>query len=147
MSVVGLDKLLDDIRQSQLLGQFHSLGHVADDDLRAFLASEAVVRIDRHLVFREEHGIGHLAYVMIECPRAHQQAVGFYLVGYLRGQVTHGDGVLEGTWRYLAQVSQDAFVGVGQFKQCHVGDESERLFYDIHQGIGEEQEDAVDDKS
>ena len=52
----------------------------------------------------EEHGVGHLSYVMIECSRAHEKAVGAYLAGYFGSQIAHGYGVLEGAGGCRAEV-------------------------------------------
>lgn len=59
-------------------------------------------------------------------------------VGDFGSQISHGDGVLEGAWSYLAQVAQQSLVGIRKFKQCDIRDKSEQLFYQIHQWIGKQ---------
>lgn len=145
-AVVGRDEVLDDAWQIEFLGKLQSFCNVADDDLCALQVGELVVRIDTSLVFGKEYRIGHLADVMIERTGTYQQTVGMNTVGYFGSQVSHGDGMLEGARSYLAQVSEQSLVGVGKLEECHVGDESKHLLDEVHHRVGEQQEDAVDDK-
>lgn len=145
-AVVGRDEVLDDAWQIEFLGKLQSFRNVADDDLCALQVGELVVRIDTSLVFGKEYRIGHLADVMIERTGTYQQTVGMNTVGNFGSHVSHGDGMLEGARSYLAQVSEQSLVGVGKLEECHVGDESKQLFDEVHQWVGEQQEDAVDNK-
>ncbi len=79
---------------------------------RALLVGQAIVGVHPGLVLGEEHGVRHLAYVVVECARAHEQTVGPYLVGYLGGKVAHRYRMLERAGGYLAEVAQKAAVGV-----------------------------------
>mgnify|MGYP006956034211 CR=1 FL=1 len=143
-AVVRGDEVLDDAWQVHLLGYLETFRHMADDDLRTLQVGELVVGVDASLVLGEEHGVGHLADVVIQGSRTHQETVGVDAVGYLCGKVSHRDGVLEGAWGYLAQIAQDALVGVRQLEERHVGDEAEEFFYQVHQWVGQQEEDAVD---
>lgn len=146
IAMVCGDEVLDDAWQIEFLGKLQSFRNVADDDLCALQVGELVVRIDTSLVFGKEYRIGHLADVMIERTGTYQQTVGMNTVGNFGSQVSHGDGMLEGARSYLAQVSEQSLVGVGKLEECHVGDESKHLLDEVHHRVGEQQEDAVDDK-
>ena len=102
--------------------------------------------VDTCLIFVEENGVGHFAYVVIQRTGTHQKRVGTNLIGYLGSKIAHRDGVLEGAGRYLREVAQQSAVGVGQLKQRHARHESEHLLDDVHERIAEQQEDAVDNE-
>ena len=80
---------------------------------------------------------------MVERTRTHEQTVGPNLIGNLRGQVAHRDGVLERTRRHLTQPTQQSLVGIGQFEEGNVGDKAECLLYQVHQRIRDEQQHTV----
>ena len=143
-AVMRGDEVLDDARQVHLFCDFETFRHMADDDLCTLQVGELVVGVDTSLVLGEEYWVGHLADVMIQGSGTYQETVGVDAVGYLGGKVSHREGVLEGTWGYLAQVAQDALVGVGKLEERHVGDEAEEFFYQVHQWVGQQEEDAVD---
>ena len=145
-AVVRHDEVAYDGRQVLALSQFHALRDVRDDDAGALLIRERVVRIDASLILGEEHGVLHLAYVVIERAGTHEQGVGSDLVGNLGGEVTHGDGVLEGAGGYLGEVAQQAAVGVGKLEERHARHESEHLLYDVHHRISDEQQHGVNDE-
>ena len=86
------------------------------------------MRVPPSLVLGEEHGVGHLSYVMIECSRAHEKAVGAYLAGYFGSQIAHGYGVLEGAGHGFGHAAQQRIVDVGQFDQRHVRGKAECFF-------------------
>ena len=71
------------------------------------------MRIDSRLVFGIVCGIEHLAYVMIQGPSAHELALGADFVGYLRGKVSHLNGMLECSRCHLAHPSQQRIIGIG----------------------------------
>ena len=83
---------------------------------------------------------------MIQRTGTHEQRVCTYLIGYLGSQVAHRDGVLEGARSNLREVAQQSAVGVGQLKQRYARHESEHLFDDVHQRIGEQQQHAINHK-
>jgi len=127
-----------------LLGQAQSFRDVADDDGRALRVRQFVVRVEARLVLREIDRVLHLSDVMVERPRTHQLRLGPNLVGYLRSQVAHGDGVLERARRLLAQFAKQRVVCIGKLEERHRRGESEGLLDHQHQGIGEEKEETID---
>lgn len=140
---MGGDEILDDARKSHLFCHLQTLGYVADDDLGTLQVAQLVVWIHARLVLREEHWVGHLSDVVIECARTYQQTVGTDAVGNLCCQVTHRDGMLEGARCNLAQVAEQSLVGIRQLEEGDIRGESECLLDDIHERIGQQQEDAV----
>ena len=138
------NEVLDDAWDVGFLGEFQSFRHMADDDLGTLQVGELVVWVDASLVLREEDWVHHLADVMIQGSCTYQETVGMDAVGYLCRQVAHRDGVLEGAWGYLTQVAKQTLVGVRQLKEGDVGDESEEFLDEVHQWIGEQEEDAID---
>ena len=147
LAVVGGDEVLDDLGQVVLLGQLHAAGDVADDHLGALFVGQVLVRIDATpLVLGEEHGVLHLADVVVEGAGTHQLALGPDAIGRLGCQVGHLHGVLEGTRHGLGHAAQQRVVDVGQLDQRHVRGEAEGLLQHKQQRVGEEQEDAVDDE-
>ncbi len=146
-AVVGGDEILDDFGEVVLLGQLQAVGHVADDHLRALLVGQVLVRVDAaRLVFGEKHGLLHLADVMVEGAGTHQLGIGADGIGCRRRQVGHLHGVLEGARHGFGHPAEQGSVDVGQLHQCDVGREAEGLFHQEQQRVGEEQQDAVDDK-
>ena len=143
-AVVRGDEVADDLWQVVLLGQAQSLRDVADDDGRALRVRQFVVRVEARLVLREIDRVLHLSDVMVERPRTHQLRLGPNLVGYLRSQVAHGDGVLECARRLLAQFAKQRVVCIGKLEERHRRGESEGLLDHQHQGIGEEEEETID---
>ena len=143
-AVVRGDEVADDLWQVVLLGQAQSLRDVADDDGCALRVRQFVVRVEARLVLREIDRVLHLSDVMVERPRTHQLRLGPNLVGYLRSQVAHGDGVLECARRLLAQFAKQRVVCIGKLEERHRRGESEGLLDHQHQGIGEEEEETID---
>ena len=141
--MMGGDEILDDARKSHLFCHLQTLGYVADDDLCTLQVAQLVVWIHACLVLCEEHWVGHLSDVVIECARTYQQTVGADAVGNLCCQVTHRDGMLEGARCNLAQVTEQSLVGVRQLEEGDIRGESECLLDDIHERIGQQQEDAI----
>ena len=88
------------------------LHHMVDDDTRTLTIRHVVVWVHACLVLGEEHGVYHLAYVVIQSASTHKQRVGSYLVGYLGSKISHSDGVLECAWSHLREIAQNASVGV-----------------------------------
>ena len=117
---------------------------MTDDDLGTFQITQLVVWIHSCLILRKEYRVCHFADIVIECSGTYQQTVCLDTVGYLRCQITYGDGVLECTRSNLAQVAQQPLVGVGQLEECDIRGETKRLLDDVHQWIGEQQEDSID---
>ena len=139
-------EVLNDARQIILLGYLQAIGDVRYDDARARLGIQTGVGIDARLVFGEEDGVFHLANVVIEGTGTHQLALRAYLVGYLRGQVAHCYAVLEGARSLLAELAQEGVVGVRQLEEGHRRDKSKGLFYDQHERISKQKEEAIDRK-
>ena len=104
------------------------------------------MRIHTRLVLGEVDGVAHLSDVMVECTRSDQLAFGSDFFGNLSRQVGHLQRVLEGAGSHLAHLLEQRVVRVGQFDERDVGHESECLFYQVEQRIGEEQQDAIDDQ-
>ena len=88
----------------------------------------------------------HLADVVVEGAGSHQLGVAADSIGCRRRQVGHLHGVLEGAGDGLGHPAEQGSVDVGQLHQRDVGREAEGLFHQEQQGVGEEQQDAVDDK-
>ena len=65
LSMVGLDEVLDLLRQVILVGQLDAFGDMADEHLGTVNIGEAVVRIDANLVLREIGGIHDLTDVVV----------------------------------------------------------------------------------
>ena len=89
-TVVREDKVFYDLRQVGFLRHLHTLGHMTDNDACALLERHVVMGVHARLVLGKEHGVRHLAYVVVERAGAHKQRVGADLVGNLRREVTHG---------------------------------------------------------
>ena len=143
--MMGTDKVDDGYREAGFFGNFHTIGNVFDDDARTLFVGQVVVRIDTSLlVFGKECRIYHLANVMIEGSRTHQSAVGSNLIGYLRSQITHCDGMLECARRHLTEVAQQPLIGVRQFYERDNGDKSKRLLHKKHQRIGQQHQYGID---
>ena len=142
--MVRQDEVLDLGGQVVALCQFDALADVADDDLCRFDARHLLQGIDTGLVFGEEDGVLHLSDVVIERAGTHQLRVGTDAVGDGRGKVAHHDGVLEGSGSFFRQLAHQVFRSVRQFDERHVGGEAEHLLDTPHQGVGKEQEHAVD---
>ena len=65
-------------------------------------------------------------------------------VGHLCREVAHLHGVVERSLRHLRHLAQDGVVDIGQFNQGHAGCEAKHALDEIHQRVGEEQEQAAD---
>ncbi len=106
--MVRLDELLDLLRQSVFLRNGHTVRHVADDDLGAFLLVVHLgVRVLARLVFREEGRVGHLADVMVECARPHQHGVCADATGCVGCEVGDLHGVLETARSLLRELPEE----------------------------------------
>ena len=144
--MVGGDEVFDDARQVVFLSQFQSFADMRDYNLGGLAAVHLLQGVHASLILGEECGVIHLSDVMIECTRTHQLGFGANLVGYLCGQVSHGDAVLESSGCHFRELAKQVFRCVRQFNQRHVGSESEGFLHDEHQRIGEEQQHAVHDE-
>ena len=145
LTVVGGDKFADYLRQVVLLSHLDTLGDVADDHLGAVDGTHLLVGVDTRLILCEIDGIGDLADVVVEGTSAHQLTLGSDLIGNLCGEVTHLDGVLESAWGHLTHLAQQFLVHVGELDEGDVRREAEGLLQKIEQGVGAEEQDAVDD--
>ena len=144
--VVREDEVFDDGWQAGLLRHLHAFGDMADDDTCTLGVWHVVMWIHTSLILCEEHGVGHLTYVMIKRARTHEEAIGLDAVCYLSGEVSYGDGVLERARCNLAQVAQQALVRVREFEERDIRCEVERTLDEVHERVGQQEEDAVDDE-
>ena len=88
--------------------------------------------VDAGLVFGEEHGVFHLADVVIEGTGAHQKTICPDAIGNLGGQISHHNRVLKGARSHFAHLSEQSLVGVREFEERHIRRKTESAFDDIH---------------
>ena len=126
-AVMRLDEIDDGGGEIVLAREFYAVGHVFDDYFSAVLGTDALVGTDiRRLIFDEEAGIPHFAYVVIKSAGAHEQRVASaYFANHGFGYVRHLKSVLCRAGRPLGQIAQQFAVGVRQFDQTRNGDEAE----------------------
>lgn len=77
--MVGAYEVAYDLGQVVLVGQFETLGDVADDDLCRTLLGKLVVGVDTGLVLGKEGGVEHFAYVVIQGTGTHELGLSTYL--------------------------------------------------------------------
>ena len=82
LSVVREDEVAYHVGHAVLLRQLYSFCHVTGDNLRALLWLHPRMRVHSGLVLGEEHGVGHLADVVVQCAGAHQEAFRTHFRGY-----------------------------------------------------------------
>ena len=88
------NKILNAIRESMLLGKFQAVLHVTDNDPRAAIRIQRLVRIDPFLILGKERRAIHFSNVMIKGAHSHQRAVSLNALRRLFGEIGNHNTVM-----------------------------------------------------
>ena len=106
------------------------------DHLRTFLGGKAVVELGAYtFILDKALRVYCLSDVVIHCPGAYQENIGFDASGGGVSEVHDLERMLECSRRLLRQYPQQLVVRVAQFLQAGIGNQAENLLHQIDERI------------
>src|SRR5690554_832403 len=143
--MVGFDEVDDLLWDVVLLCNLHTIFHVIDDDTGTLFERKSRMGVHpRCLIFGKKSGIYHLSHVVIERAGSYQRSIrpeftcrGHCEVGYLQR-------VLKSARCFLGELFQKRLVYIRELYQRYPRDKTKRPLNQVHQRIGEQDENEVD---
>ena len=99
--MVGTDEIFDYLRKLVLLGQFDTIGDVADNHLCTLFIAEALVWVHACLILGKECRVYHFADVVVQSTCTYKLTVCAYLVGRFCCEIGHLQRMLESARGYF----------------------------------------------